>query len=566
MTERKTDFMNSSFEYTSSLQYRLKAANTELQAFRSGKKYLDMEEQYHKTVRALERRIKELEQELAKSHRDIVSVREKWFEIFEELEKEFNRKLSAANKKAQEMEERALRAEAQRDEALDKVTHQRHRIYEVETELEEEKGKNLKLRAQLNRDHENSSRTSAQNIQRKKICNSREKTGRKPGGQPGHEGHCRKRQVPTGETVHLDPPREVLENPDFKKTSKTIVKQLVSIRLVLEVTEYQADVYYNPKTGERVHAEFPAGVVDEVNYGGSIKAFLFLLNNDCCTSIDKSRRFLSDLTDGKLEISKGMISRLSKEFAGKTEAEREKLFADLLSSPVLHTDCTNAKINGKGAYVYVCASPDGQILYFVREKKGHAGVKGTPAEDYQGILVHDHDTTFYSYGSEHQECLAHILRYLKDSIQNEPDRTWNKEMRSLVQEMIHYRNGLDPEKECSPEKIAEFEDRYRSILQKAKEEYEYIPANDYYKEGYNLYLRMEKYMTAHLLFLHDRGVPATNNEAERLLRSYKRKQQQAVSFRSVESTDYLCQCMSMLVMMRREENTNLFDKVSQIFG
>lgn len=101
--------MNSSFEYTSSLQYRLKAANTELQAFRSGKKYLDMEEQYHKTVRALERRIKELEQELAKSHRDIVSVREKWFEIFEELEKEFNRKLSAANKKAQEMEERALR-------------------------------------------------------------------------------------------------------------------------------------------------------------------------------------------------------------------------------------------------------------------------------------------------------------------------------------------------------------------------------------------------------------------------------------------------------------------------
>ena len=228
--------MNSSFGYTSSLQYRLRAANTELQAFRSGKKYLDMEEQYHKTIRALERRIKELEQELAQSHRDTVSIREKWFEIFEELEKEFNRKLSAANKKAQEMEKRALRAEAQRDEALDKVTHQRHRIYEVETELEQEKGKNLKLRAQLNHDHENSSLTSAQTIRRKKICNSREKTGRKPGGQPGHKGHCRKRQVPTGETVLLDPPREVLEDPDFKRTSKTIIKQLVNIRLVLEVT------------------------------------------------------------------------------------------------------------------------------------------------------------------------------------------------------------------------------------------------------------------------------------------------------------------------------------------
>ena len=558
--------MNSSFGYITSLQYRLKAASTELEAFKSGKKYQDMENHYQKTVQALRRRIKELEKELAQFHRDMAAARENWFEIFEELEKEFNRKLSAANKKAQQMEKRALKAEAERDEALDKVTDQRHKIYEAETQLEEEKGKNLKLRAQLNRDYENSSLTSAQTIRRKKICNSREKTGKKPGGQPGHKGHSRKKQVPTGEPILLSPPQEVLENPDFKKTSKTIVKQLVNIRLVLEVTEYHADVYYNPKTGERIHAQFPAGVVNEVNYGGSIKAFLFLLNNDCCTSIDKSRRFLSDLTDSKLNISKGMVSKLCREFAEKTEAERKKVFAGLLSAPVMHTDLTTAKINGKSAYVCVCASPDGQTLYFVCEKKGHDSVKETPVEDYQGILVHDHDVTYYSYGSDHQECLAHILRYLKDSIQNEPDRTWNKEMRSLVQEMIHYRKGLEDSEECSPEKIAEFEDRYRAILQKAKEEYEYIPANDYYKDGYNLYIRMEQYMANHLLFLHDHRVPATNNEAERLLRSYKRKQQQAVTFRSVESTEQLCQCMSMLVMMRREENTNLFDRVSQIFG
>ena len=558
--------MNSSSGYITSLQYRLKAASTELEAFKSGKKYQDMENHYQKTVQALRRRIKELEKELAQFHRDMAAARENWFEIFEELEKEFNRKLSAANKKAQQMEKRALKAEAERDEALDKVTDQRHKIYEVETELEKEKGKNLKLRAQLNRDYEHSSLTSAQTIRRKKICNSREKTGKKPGGQPGHKGHSRKKQVPTGEPILLSPPQEVLENPDFKKTSKTIVKQLVNIRLVLEVTEYHADVYYNPKTGERIHAQFPAGVVDEVNYGGSIKAFLFLLNNDCCTSIDKSRRFLSDLTDSKLNISKGMVSKLCREFAEKTEAERKKVFAGLLSAPVMHTDLTTAKINGKSVYVCVCASPGGQTLYFVCEKKGHDSVKGTPVEDYQGILVHDHDVTYYSYGSDHQECLAHILRYLKDSIQNEPDRTWNKEMRSLVQEMIHYRKGLDDSEECSPEKIAEFEDQYRTILQKAKEEYEYIPANDYYKDGYNLYIRMEQYMANHLLFLHDHRVPATNNEAERLLRSYKRKQQQAVTFRSVESTEQLCQCMSMLVMMRREENTNLFDRVSQIFG
>ena len=48
---------------------------------------------------------------------------------------------------------------------------------------------------------------------------------------------------------------------------------------------------------------------------------------------------------------------------------------------------------------------------------------------------------------------------------------------------------------------------------------------------------MEQYMENHFLFLHDHRVPTTNNEAERLLRSYKRKQQQVVTFRSVESTE-----------------------------
>lgn len=52
--------------------------------------------------------------------------------------------------------------------------------------------------------------------------------------------------------------------------------------------------------------------------------------------------------------------------------------------------------------------------------------------------MHNHDKTFYNYGTDHQECLAHILRYLKDSIDNEPERSWNKEMRALVQEMLHY--------------------------------------------------------------------------------------------------------------------------------
>ena len=132
--------------------------------------------------------------------------------------------------------------------------------------------------------------------------------------------------------------------------------------------------------------------------------------------------------------------------------------------------------------------------------------------------------------------------------------------------MIHFRNGIQPPHKPDPQKISGFERRYQAVLETARREYGDIPADAYCRDGYNLFLRMEKYMRNHLLLLHDPRVPATNNEAERLLRNYKRKQAQAVTFRSFESIDYLCQCMSMLVLMRREESANIFDRVSRIFG
>ena len=123
-------------------------------------------------------------------------------------------------------------------------------------------------------------------------------------------------------------------------------------------------------------------------------------------------------------------------------------------------------------------------MYFSRPKKGHEGVKGTVTEDYQGILVHDHESTFYKYGSDHQECMAHVQRYLKDSIANEPERTWNKQMHSLIQEMIHYRNSLEAGGECEESVVSRYEERYREVIEKAKEKYESVPASDYYRDGY----------------------------------------------------------------------------------
>ena len=133
--------MNSSFEYITALEYRLRAAKAELDAFKSGEQYIRMEELRLKEIRSLEHKIDALEKELAKAHSHAITIRNQWFEVFEQLQKECDRKVAKAQKEARLMEKRALRAERQRDAALEKVTQQRHELYEVKTELEEEKDK-----------------------------------------------------------------------------------------------------------------------------------------------------------------------------------------------------------------------------------------------------------------------------------------------------------------------------------------------------------------------------------------------------------------------------------------
>ncbi|MDR1764495.1 MAG: transposase [Lachnospiraceae bacterium] len=179
-------------------------------------------------------------------------------------------------------------------------------------------------------------------------------------------------------------------------------------------------------------------------------------------------------------------------------------------------DFTNARVDGKSAQVAVCASPT-YTMYFAREHKGHEGVRGTPAETHCGTLVHDHDATFHNYGARHQGCLAHVLRYLKDSMNNEPNLTWNKEMHGLLQNMIRAANEARAKgcRNLGSDVVSGFEARYTEVLVKARGEYEYEPPSDYYKNGYNLYKRLGKYKDSHLLFLYDLGVPADNNRCGR---------------------------------------------------
>ena len=555
--------MNIGFDIITNLQLQIKGLSARLRAFESGDKYTAMKEALKKQLAEKDREIRRIKAELADAIRSVINMRQKWSEVFEDIKKEHEKELKKKDRIIKESNERALKAERKVDELKDKLRDKTTELYQVKTELEDEKGKNLKLNAQINRDYENSSIPSSQKPNRKKIVNNRVKTGKKPGGQPGHKGHGRKRQAPTN-VINIPPPEEYFNNPDYELTGVEKRRQKIGINVVLKVEEYVTMVFRHKKTRQIVYADFPTGVENDVNYDGSIKAFAFLLNNHCNVSIDKVREFMADITGGALEISKGMINGLSHEFSKKSEAEQKDIFLNLVGAPVLNEDFTTARVNGKNVNVFCCATPN-EAGYFARGHKGHKGVKDTPAELNPNIHVHDHDKTFYNYGSLHQECLVHILRYLLSSIENEKHLTWSTKMRKLLQEMIHYRNSMESEYDFDVGKVKEFENRYDQILDIAKNEYEYEPPSEYYKEGYNLSLRLREYREACLLFLHDKRVPPDNNICERLLRIFKRKMRQVMTFRSFDSLECLCQSMTVIALLRAK-NDNLYASIADVFA
>jgi len=434
----------------------------------------------------------------------------------------------------------------------------------LEESLQERDGVIQKLKAQINRDYQNSSIPSSQCPNHKKICNGRQKSGRKPGGQPGHKGHRRQIFEPD-EAVILPDPQETIDNPDYRETGEIIRKQVIDIHVQVKVTEYQAKEFKNIKTGKTIHATFPSGVINESSFGPGAKALACMLGGYCNVSIDKVQEVLCEITENRLNISKGTLSNLMREFSTSTGDVRNRVWQELLVSPSLHVDATNARMNGEGRYVFVTANDKGAI-YQVRKHKGIEALKGTPLEDYMMVLVHDHDVSFYHYGGQHQECLSHVLRYLKDSIENEPLLAWNGRMKELIQEMIHEtkQSGGDGTKTLGDDKILGFEKRYDTILELASEEYKKNPPTKYYRDGFNLAKRMKEYRDEHLLFLHEENVDYTNNLAERLLRQLKRKMKQVGTFRSQENLEYFCNMLSIIETTKMNSGS-VYQKMVEAF-
>jgi hypothetical protein len=82
--EKKT-MITAAFLRDSSLQYRVKTLEKELESFKTGEKYIKMKEEHRKETGALRREIERLKRELEQAHKETRDVRDKWFATCDDI-------------------------------------------------------------------------------------------------------------------------------------------------------------------------------------------------------------------------------------------------------------------------------------------------------------------------------------------------------------------------------------------------------------------------------------------------------------------------------------------------
>ena len=427
-----------------------------------------------------------------------------------------------------------------------------------------------RLKAQINKDSNNSSKPPSQDGL-KKIPNSREKSSRKSGGQPGHRGSYMQLPENLDDLVEKGLARlEIIDHTDGSENY--IIRHTVDIDFVIVVTEHRYAV-------DGLPAFHRAPIV----YGNKIKALVCLLSVAGFIAMERLSDFINEITFGAIKLSDATIEKFMADLSGKLDAEIVAIETDLLNGDIMHVDESPMDVAQKPDYsdkvpvmlksehssftAYIRTHSNEQsTLYTVNPRKDAGGCdRDGILPQYTGIISQDHEAKFYKYGSGHATCGSHLLRELKGlfELQKIP---WADEMRLFISNMNEHKNYdlAAGRSECRPEILEYFEKSYDSLLSDGCAALALLRENEMgHTELRRMLARLQDYKDCYLLFIRDYSVPFTNNLAERDLRPDKTKQKVSGCFRSWEGFQTFARIRSFFSTVKKRSG-NLFNSVSSV--
>lgn len=437
--------------------------------------------------------------------------------------------------------------------------------------LEEE---NAALRAKLGTNSGNSSKPPSSDGPGTKPHpqSQRRHTGRKSGGQPGHEGHTLRLAAPPDEVVMHRPSQCLLcghslaDAPAVRRARRQVV-DLPPVRAC--VIEHQAETLRCPGCGATTSGAFPVGVVAPVQYGAGVVTLAVYLNQEQLLPWGRTSAVLAEVFG--CPLSQGTLERAVAQCYEQLAATEAAITQGVTAAAVAHFDETGVTVGKTTAWLHVASTPR-LTFYAVHPKRGRVAMDAigvVPA--FRGCAVHDGLTSYGQYADcAHALCNAHHLRELT-FVAEQLGQSWAQDLKGVLGEI---KQAVDDARGqgvagLSAEVQREFARRYDAALTEGLRANP--PPAPTGKRGRPkrgkagcLVDRLREHKGATLAFMEDFAIPFDNNQAERDLRMLKTQQKVSGCFRSDAGGDAFARLRSYLSTLRKQ-GVALLDALQTLF-
>jgi ribosomal protein L37AE/L43A len=385
--------------------------------------------------------------------------------------------------------------------------------------------------------------TAATPIGKKKVIpNSRRSSGKKRGGQAGHEKHSLlqfKAEDVTETVRHATGGVCGSCGGVVIDSGESVVKDEFDVEIRTVKRRHEFQVCRCSKCGNEIRQPIPAKLKEANQYGGNVQAVALSLMNTGNVPINKASMFLSGVTGGELNLSEGYIAKLQSRAADRLTVFRDELKALLITRPVIHWDDTVIMMNTARACLRFYG--DDTISFYAAH--AHKDLDSLRADGVLGNLrgsnsvMHDHNKVNYNeiYFFQNLECNQHLQRDLQKN-SDDTYHDWSVKFKELISVTIHERKMAagDGENRFTQIYVEGFKRKAHSILEQAREEHKCVNKYAWNFERL-LILRIEKYYCNFFAWLEDFSLPTTNNLSERGLRCIKSHMKISGQFQNVST-------------------------------
>ena len=271
------------------------------------------------------------------------------------------------------------------------------------------------LRARLAQNSKNSSRPPSSDppgVKREK----KKPSGRKRGGQPGHQGHHRMLLPPERVKPEVHRPEACrhcgmsLEGAaEAKPMRRHQVVELPAIEA--EVTEHQMPCLRCPRCRKLTRGSLPAEVRGK-SFGPRLTAQTAMLIGRFRLSRREVREVLGTMLD-VAPPSLGSTQAIAREVTAALDASYQEVREEVRKSESVCVDETGWKLSGRKQWVWTAQS-EGGTAFHLGPSRGSRELVALLGEAYAGLVTSDRWSAYRIHPTERRQlCWAHLQRNLE---------------------------------------------------------------------------------------------------------------------------------------------------------